>query len=135
MGIYESITVITIIQRQFQRNTMKEIQEEGDPALDRQKPRKRCVIVWEVTKESREATLVDSCSACTPCSPAWRTCCSPDRIVQPVCSLHLKVMVASQRVVKECLVYGCDDTQKKKKNPPNSLCLEKGKPGYVRAMR
>lgn len=38
MGIYESITVITIIQRQFQRNTMKEIQEEGDPALDRQKP-------------------------------------------------------------------------------------------------
>lgn len=23
----------------------------------------------------------------------------------------------------------------KKKNPPNSLCLEKGKPGYVRAMR
>lgn len=38
MGIHESITVITIIQRQFQRNTMKEIQEEGDPALDRQKP-------------------------------------------------------------------------------------------------
>lgn len=38
MGIYECITVITIIQRQFQRNRMKEIQEEGDPVLDQQKP-------------------------------------------------------------------------------------------------